>query len=105
MWTYWSYRSIFCKDEPREVIPKYPHVKVQSMFHPMAGVQLSMRSLCKEEDYAFLETSGSSTEGSTEDKVTLEDDWKNKKEVWACRHLEWEHQEKERLRGIEESKK
>ncbi|XP_047246149.1 U2 small nuclear ribonucleoprotein auxiliary factor 35 kDa subunit-related protein 1-like isoform X2 [Girardinichthys multiradiatus] len=63
----------------------------------------SMRGLCKEEDYAFLETSGSSTEGYTEDKVALEDDWKDKKE--ACRHLEWEHQEKERLRGIEESKK
>ncbi|XP_038137848.1 U2 small nuclear ribonucleoprotein auxiliary factor 35 kDa subunit-related protein 1-like [Cyprinodon tularosa] len=65
----------------------------------------SMRSLCKEEDYAFLGTSGGFTKSSTENKVHLEDDWKENKDARARRRLAWEQQERERLRAIEESKK
>lgn len=40
-----------------------------------------MRGLCKEEDYAFLGTSQSSTQGSIEDKSALEDNSKDEKEA------------------------
>ncbi|PWA14678.1 hypothetical protein CCH79_00014306, partial [Gambusia affinis] len=65
----------------------------------------SMRGLCKEEDYAFLGVSGSSTRGSPEDQGALEENWKDTKEARARRRLEGEQQEKERLRAIEDSKK
>ncbi|KAM6896279.1 uncharacterized protein PEZ65_021394 isoform 1-T2 [Lycodopsis pacificus] len=59
----------------------------------------SMRGLCKEEDYAFLEMSEKTTEGA------LEDDWGDKREDRLRRRLERERLEKERLREIEELKK
>ncbi|XP_054911551.1 U2 small nuclear ribonucleoprotein auxiliary factor 35 kDa subunit-related protein 1-like [Poeciliopsis prolifica] len=65
----------------------------------------SMRGLCKEEDYAFLGASGSSSRGSPEDRGALEENWKDTKVARARRRLEWEQQEKERLRAIEDSKK
>ncbi|KAM6895646.1 uncharacterized protein FYW49_019512 [Xenentodon cancila] len=65
----------------------------------------SMRGLCKEEDYAFLGMSGSTTHDTTEGLVALEDDQKDEKKEKVRRQLEWERQEKDRLRAIEESKK
>ncbi|XP_035811520.2 U2 small nuclear ribonucleoprotein auxiliary factor 35 kDa subunit-related protein 1-like [Amphiprion ocellaris] len=65
----------------------------------------SMRSLCKEEDYAFLGKSESTTKETTEGAAALEDDWRDRKEERVRRRLEREQQEKDRLREIEERKK
>ncbi|RVE56270.1 hypothetical protein OJAV_G00219600 [Oryzias javanicus] len=65
----------------------------------------SMRSLCKEEDYAFLGTSESRRRETTEGSADLEDNWRDKKESRARRQLEREKQEGDRLRALEESRK
>ncbi|CAG5927007.1 unnamed protein product [Menidia menidia] len=65
----------------------------------------SMRGLCKEEDYAFLGTSKNTSEDAGERRDTLEDELLSKKEERVLRRLEWEKQENDRLRAIEESKK
>ncbi|XP_072233950.1 uncharacterized protein [Leuresthes tenuis] len=65
----------------------------------------SMRGLCKEEDYAFLGMSKKTAEDATEGCSALEDDLPDKKEERIRRRLDWEKQEKDRLRAIEESKK
>ncbi|XP_028276477.1 matrix metalloproteinase-2 [Parambassis ranga] len=64
----------------------------------------SMRSLCKEEDYAFLGMSESKREGP-EATASLEDDWRHKKEERVRWQLEREQQEKDRQRELEERKK
>ncbi|XP_023808336.1 calponin homology domain-containing protein DDB_G0272472 [Oryzias latipes] len=64
----------------------------------------SMRSLCKEEDYAFLGISAS-TMKETAGLAALEDRWRDEKERRVRRQLEREKQEQDRVRAIEESKK
>lgn len=68
----------------------------------------TMRGLCKEEDYAFLCVSEKTAEEGREDDKGVgatEDDWKVKKEERIHRRCQWEQQEMERLRQLEEAKK
>ncbi|KAM3587319.1 uncharacterized protein V6R79_001939 [Siganus canaliculatus] len=108
----WTPRSVWCIQGASSSLSRAADPSQVEMAHVkrFQGIPMSktMRSLCKEEDYAFLGASEQTTVamgGEGAGASTADDHGGDQKEERVKWRREREQQEKEKLREIEESKK